>query len=218
MVILIYWREKPPDVCCSKPYTYLTIILTVSAIWNALANPLFGQLSDRTKTRFGRRLPSLIFGEVPLGLFTWLTWTPPVQSLLPMAVQLGVVTFCFDSFYTLTVLNWTALFQEMFSSAEQRAAVSALRQAFGILALVVGVALTQSVAVWLGGWSRMGALFGTIAAATLLLSAWEAQENPTYAQFSLKAKAALNETFQNYLFNFYIVACFSFNSSLLGFH
>lgn len=190
------------------PYEYLTILLAVSSLWNAIANPLFGQLSDRTKTRFGRRLPYLVFGAVPLGLFTWLTWTPLVRGALPMAVQLGVVTFCFDSLYTLTVLNWTALFPEMFASTEQRAAVSALRQAFGILALVLGVALTQSVAVWLGGWSQMGAVFGTVAAATLLLSAWGAQENPTYALYSLKTKDALRETFQNASFDFYIAACF----------
>jgi len=45
------------------------------------------------------------------------------------------VTFLFDFFYTLVVLNWTALFPEMFPSLEERAQVSAWRQLFGLIGL-----------------------------------------------------------------------------------
>ena len=37
-------------------------------LWNAINDPLLGNLSDRTRTRLGRRVPYILFGAIPLGL------------------------------------------------------------------------------------------------------------------------------------------------------
>lgn len=44
------------------------IIWTIYGLWNAINDPLMGQLSDRTRTPMGRRVPYVVFGAVPLGL------------------------------------------------------------------------------------------------------------------------------------------------------
>lgn len=35
-------------------------------IWNAINDPLIGYLSDRTRTRIGRRKPFIILGSIPI--------------------------------------------------------------------------------------------------------------------------------------------------------
>ena len=61
------------------------VIWTIYGLWNAINDPLMGQLSDRTRTRMGRRVPYVLFGAVPLGLAFFFLWTPPGQSAWMLA-------------------------------------------------------------------------------------------------------------------------------------
>lgn len=51
------------------------VIWTIYGLWNAINDPLMGQLSDRTRTPIGRRVPYVLFGAVPLGLSFFFLWT-----------------------------------------------------------------------------------------------------------------------------------------------
>jgi len=51
--------------------------LATALIVDALVDPLIGHLSDRTYTRWGRRLPWLYIAPIPLALLWTLLWSPP---------------------------------------------------------------------------------------------------------------------------------------------
>jgi GPH family glycoside/pentoside/hexuronide:cation symporter len=55
--------------------------LATALIIDALADPLIGHLSDRTYTRWGRRLPWLYLAPVPLALMWALLWSPPFTGV-----------------------------------------------------------------------------------------------------------------------------------------
>ncbi|NLL97090.1 MAG: SLC45 family MFS transporter [Clostridiaceae bacterium] len=81
------------------------IVMTIDNIFGVIFQPLFGALSDKTRTRFGRRMPYILFGlpicAVAFSLipFTWSlatlmgvviifnfvmsTWRAPVVALMP---------------------------------------------------------------------------------------------------------------------------------------
>lgn len=88
------------DVERRVPVVLVGILLTVTGLLSAFDDPLIGYWSDRTKSRWGRRLPFIVFGT-PLWVGAFLLlWFPPVAGessanavwLLVVAAVLGVTT------------------------------------------------------------------------------------------------------------------------------
>lgn len=198
--------------------------MVIYAVWNAINDPLLGQLSDRTRTRLGRRIPYVLFGAIPLGLAFTMIWTPPaiVRQGTPrvlFAYFLGSI-FIFDGLYSLVLLNWTALFPEMFRTDEERAQMAVIRQVFSIIGLVVGVALPPvlygqgkgSVA----GWTTMGILLGAVTAVTLLISVLGSRERPEFSQEEpLRLFRAVKATLRNRSFLTFAFANMAVNFSFI---
>ena len=125
--------------------TLITIGFIIWAIWNSFNDPMLGYLSDRTHTKFGRRLPYIMIGIIPLGVIMFLLFTP----ILPIgpANQLGnfiyflIIIILFEFFYTMYSLNTTSLFPETFISKDDRIKANNVRQVFLILGLIVAFIL-----------------------------------------------------------------------------
>lgn len=67
-------------------------ILLIGKIWDAVNDPIVGVLSDRTVSRWGRRLPWLLYGAIPFGIFYFLHWIVPQFSADPVANRWGLST------------------------------------------------------------------------------------------------------------------------------
>ncbi len=125
--------------------TLITVGFIIWAFWNSFNDPMLGYLSDRTHTKFGRRLPYIMIAIIPLGVILSLLFTPP----LPIGVenQLGnfayfmIIIILFELFYTMFSLNATSLFPETFISKDDRTKANNVRQVFLILGLVVAFIL-----------------------------------------------------------------------------
>jgi len=182
------------------PPTLVGTGMVLYGIWNAINDPLFGQLSDQTRTRWGRRIPYILFGTLPLALAFALVWVPPFRmpgAQWPLFSWFMATIFLFDGLYTLVILNWTALYPEMYPSAAERASVSALRQFLGIIGMIIGTALPP-VLISAVGWGGTGAIFAVLTALFLGLSLLGAHERPEAAeQQGLKLIPALRQTFGN---------------------
>ncbi len=152
-------------------------------IWNAVNDPLAGHLSDRTRTRWGRRTPWIAGAFVPMGLFFYLLWVPPSPltrgGQTPLFVYFMGVILIFDLLWTIVVMNWTSLFPEMIPEPRERADVSGWRQLFSVLGLLVGVALPPILvgADWSGRGS-MALMLATITSFTFGLALLGIRERP----------------------------------------
>ena len=49
----------------------------IGKLWDAVTDPMMGFISDRTRSRWGRRRPYLLFGALPLALTMWYFFTSP---------------------------------------------------------------------------------------------------------------------------------------------
>lgn len=189
------------------PAKTISFIMVLYGIWNAINDPLFGQISDRTHTRWGRRTPYILFLTLPLCVAFTLMWTPPYAAgqSQPLAIWYFVMIFLFDGLFTIVVLNWTALFPEMYPNLDDRARVSALRQVLGIFGLILGVALPPVLAKAIG-WNVMGVAFGALSLVTMYASLYGSHERPEFSQEQgLGVIASLKATYINKSFMLFVV-------------
>lgn len=190
------------------PAQLIGLGMAISGIWNAINNPLFGHISDRSHWKRGRRIPYIRFGSLPLVLAFILIWTPPLnwlgQSTNLMFAYFMSVVFLFDTLYTVVIINWTSLFPEMYKSQEQRTKVSAIRQSFGIVGNIIGIAIPPLLYGSIG-WPAMGISFAVLTLVSLITSLLGSKEDTIYtASDGLSMWAAIKATFQNRAFLTYV--------------
>ena len=53
------------------------LAFAIASVVDAVSDPLVGLLSDRVRTRWGRRHPFMLGSSLPLGLFFYLMYQPP---------------------------------------------------------------------------------------------------------------------------------------------
>ena len=154
----------------------ISLVMGLQAVWHAILNPVLGQLSDATRSRFGRRVPYMAGATLPLGVAYWLIWRPWVhRAELPLYFAVAVTAF--DFLYLTVVLNWTSLFPELYRTLAERTRVQAWRQGIGVIALMVGVSVPPLIyRRW--GWHTMGLLLALIGTAGFLAALLGPKEGP----------------------------------------
>ncbi len=126
-------------------------ILMIGKIWDAINDPMVGVLSDRTKSRWGRRLPWMLYGAIPFGIFFFLQWVVPHFSADKSANQLGlfwyyvIIAIIFNTFYTAVNLPYTALTPELTQDYDERTSLNSFRFTFSIGGSIASLILAQLI-------------------------------------------------------------------------
>jgi GPH family glycoside/pentoside/hexuronide:cation symporter len=128
------------DVAGLRPAVAGAIFLIVK-IWDAVNDPIMGALTDRTRTRWGRRRPWLLFAAIPFGLFFFLQWiVPPLDDFGKFWYYL-VVALLLDAAYTAVNVPYAALTPELTHDYDERTSLSSYRFSFSILGGVLAAFL-----------------------------------------------------------------------------
>jgi len=129
------------------PTPLMTLGFILWALWNAFNDPLIGYLSDRTKSRWGRRIPWMLGATIPLGVLTILLFTPPstYSENESVFIYFFIILILFDIAYTSFNLNYNALFSEMFVDMRERSATGRIRIIFVLLATMLAMVLPTLV-------------------------------------------------------------------------
>ena len=126
-------------------------ILAIGKISDAINDPIAGVLSDRTRSRWGRRLPWMLFGAVPFGILFFLQWLIPRFSsddainnwwLFGYYILIGIL---FNLAYTVVNLPYTALTPELTQDYNERTSLNSFRFAFSIGGSILSLILAGFV-------------------------------------------------------------------------
>ncbi len=191
-------------------------ILLIGKIWDAVNDPIVGVLSDRTQSRWGRRLPWLLYGAIPFGIFFFLQWLVPRFSVQEAAngwglfwyyVAIGIV---FNSLYTVVNLPYTALTPELTQDYNERTTLTSFRFAFSIGGSIVSLILAQIIFARIADPKQHYLVLGAVCAVIAVLplywcvwgtrvrvSAFEAQRRESHTPESLGLREQLRIVFNN---------------------
>ncbi len=155
-----------------------SVAALIGIIWDAINDPLVGMLSDRVRTRWGRRRPFLLWFAIPYGLGFLLLWyAPPFDSQVAKAVFVTLAFMIADTLETLVAVPFSALTPELTPDYDERTSLTGFRMFFNLaISLVTAVAAPMIVdgVVAGGGTQQQGylvtaAIFGGMAALPFLL-------------------------------------------------
>jgi GPH family glycoside/pentoside/hexuronide:cation symporter len=143
---------------------------------DAIDNPVYGFLSDRTRSRWGRRRPWLTIGTPLLILSLIAFYNMPAflagNSVFAYCMLFYILTGTLDSVLN---ANYAALFPELFPNDTSRAKANALRQAFMLLGMIISIALTPMVTKMLG-YGLTSIIYGLLGGATILYMTFTCRE------------------------------------------
>jgi Na+/melibiose symporter-like transporter len=170
--------------------------LMIALVFDAVTDPLVAVLSDRTRSRWGRRHPYMFLSAIPLGGFFWLTFAPPAGlgdwlGIDPQLALFGwLVSFSILTRAAMTLFHvpHMALGAELTDDFDERTRVVTARSIlavvgttvcvigyFGLLALY-GSADYSDPRLNPAPYAVFAAIFGVVIMVVVLLSAWNTRD------------------------------------------
>ncbi len=175
----------------------VSLFWLVVTIWDAINDPLFGFLSDRARTRWGRRRPYLLFGALPFGVSFALIWLiPPTRSQLLLFAYYILAYIFYEAAFTAVSCPYAALTPELTLDHDERTSLVTYRMTVSIAAGLAAPLLLWKVIFPLfpdrdpRAYQVIGLIFGASFVPPLLIAFFGTRERPEFRQ---KAAPPLRE-------------------------
>ena len=146
-------------------------LLTTSVlIFDIITDPIVGYLSDRTHSRWGRRVPWMVIGALILsGGIIGLFGVPQSLSLLGTIIWVGGFFALATVGFTMVAIPYGATAGEMTQDPKERSTMMGFRMAFASVGILLGGAVIPQLA----GGTRDGDFIAAIyVAPIIILSIW----------------------------------------------
>ncbi|MBI5949440.1 MAG: MFS transporter [Chloroflexi bacterium] len=139
---LLYFYAPPDDADISRRTTTLAVGVVLFSIRfiEAFDDPLIGYWSDRTRSRWGRRIPFVVAATPFLSLMFVVLWFPPShdQSMSNAIFLFGALAL-FHLFSTLSGGPFESLLPEIARNNEDRLSIVSWQVAFGVAGAAVAL-------------------------------------------------------------------------------
>ena len=182
------------------PATWFATFWFFYTIYNAFNNPVLGYLSDRTRSRWGRRIPYILFVGLPYAVTFALLFTAPFDGRnnpVGLLLYFGTAIVVWEGLYTAIATGYYGLLPEMFGDYRERTDVAAKMNIFQTIALVLGAALPPLLAKILG-WAGMASVLAVISVIAIYIgypALFERKDLQTDTSYPFRA--SLKATFLN---------------------
>ncbi|MBG0771186.1 MAG: MFS transporter [Anaerolineaceae bacterium] len=175
---------------------WIGIASAIYAIWNALNDPIFGFITDNTRSKLGRRIPYMRFTAPFLALTFILVWfAPEGAGEIAQFWWMLVTMLLYDTAYTIIGLVYGALMPELTESDVERNQLTISSTLFGLVGYVLGFVLPDlfrprpgNEASSLMGLQMSMIAVGIICAFLVILTTLKVKERREFAMVDRKLK------------------------------
>jgi GPH family glycoside/pentoside/hexuronide:cation symporter len=134
---LVYFYLPPGGSPLVPVATYGLVMFVVYIIHASVDLPI-GYLSDRTRTRWGRRIPFMFVSVLPTLTFFTLIWTPPTRAeSVWNLVYLGIIVLLYRIFSSLLQIPYQALLPELALTDQRRVRMSTWSASFQLIGVIL---------------------------------------------------------------------------------
>ena len=151
MVLLMMYVPKFYADIVGVDLAFISLVILVSRLLDAITDPLIGSLSDKTKSKWGRRRPWIFISSFVLGITLLLIASPPVEFTANQAtIYFGVLMILVFTWLTTFIVPYNSLGAELTPSYYERNKLFGFRAVMFNLG-VVAVPLTFTILSYYSG-------------------------------------------------------------------
>ena len=169
------------------------------AVWDAFNDPISGFLSDRTRTRIGRRKPWLLAGA-PLFMAASIIFFNPPRALgvgITLAVYYTIFLMLTETAGTIVNVNYHSLLPELFRETGLRNKANSIRQALQLVGMIIGVSVSPLMADAIG-YEATAVIMALLGGSLIIYSVLGCKERPEFSETPQpKLLASLKELAEN---------------------
>ena len=160
---------------------YAGIALMIGRICDAFFDPIIGALSDRTRSRWGRRRSWMLFASFPLfAAIFFLFRNPGMASQQGLFIWAAVVYSLACVFYACVNIPYNALTPELTKDFHEKTTLNGYRMTFAVIGTLTGAGLALPLINGFGnkttGYMVMGLVFGMVILLTALVPVFTVKE------------------------------------------
>ncbi|GAB1482184.1 MFS transporter [Treponema sp.] len=149
--------------------------IMIGKLWDAVTDPAMGFISDRTRSRWGRRRPYMLFASVPLFLAMWFFFTNPnIKNPVLLTVWATFALMLLNTAYTIVNIPYSSLTPELTDDYHEQSSLNGYRFGFAVFGTIPGAAAVQPIVnafpTKSAGFSAVGAILGLVMAVTALIT------------------------------------------------
>ncbi|MGN0240891.1 MAG: MFS transporter [Candidatus Weimeria sp.] len=173
------------------PVALAGTIPLIGKVWDAITDPIMGNITDRTKSRFGAKRFYILIGSILSAITFIVMWIPfGSKNTVAMYIFYMLMYMTFSTGFTIVMVPYNALLPDMVSDYTVRAKFSGTRIMFSSIGSILASSIPSLIIKdntnpW--QYFTVALIFSVIFFVAVLLTfmgTWEKQKEPVKTSFS----------------------------------
>jgi GPH family glycoside/pentoside/hexuronide:cation symporter len=169
------------------PLGFIALVKALARALDAITDPVMGWVTDRTRSRWGRRRPWILLGAPLAALAFFLMFTPPENiSTINSAAWFAATYTLYYLFHTVYIIPHGALGPELTLDYHERSLLFGYREGFVVMGTMIAAILPPVLISWLSNerdaYSGFAALFGALLVLLYFNLVYQVKERSEFVQ------------------------------------